>query len=138
MSGGDSDTPNVHDSQGNPQETIDQDDYDKAKEENEEKLKHHAEFSKQRSKNMHIFRKAPGHFAKDTKEHRNLILSAVSKENYVATNIFGQKCYYKNLSNGKYAGNQIWVYVRNGIVDDAGINNPALPEIEIMQKVMRS
>lgn len=74
---------------------------------------------------MHIFRKASGHFAKDTKENRNLILSAVSKENYVDISKYSQNCYYNTFLEGKYAGSQIWVYVRNGIVDDAGINNSA-------------
>lgn len=31
---------------------------------------------------------------------------------------------------------QIWVYVPNGIIENAGINTPAISEIDIMRNVM--
>lgn len=141
MSGGDSDTPNVHDSQGNPQRTINQGCYDEARKSNEARkrtlvrTRHCAYFSNEKSKNMHIFRKARGHFEKDSKDNRALILSAVTEENYVGKDRFNKEYFYKTINVGKYSGQQVWVYVRNCIIVDAGINSPPLSKSEIMKNI---
>lgn len=128
-------TLKIHGSQGNPQETINQGDYEKAREENERKVC--AYFSRQKSRNMHIFRKARGHFGKDSKENRELILSAVSNKYYVGRDKFNKEYFYKIIRGGKYSRCQVWVYVRDCIIVDAGINFSPLSEVEIMRTVKR-
>lgn len=131
MSGGYSKKPEIHDSEGNPQRTIGQGDYEKSRKENEERLLHRAAFPTQRAQLMHIFRKAPGHFQNDTEENRKLILTAVSAENYFGTAKYRKRHYYKNVASAEGGERQVWVYVRGGIIEDAGINDRPLPEEDI-------
>ena len=80
-----------------------------------------ARFPRKRAQLMHIFRKAEGHFEKDTPYHRRLILSAIRPEYYQGTNSFGTKCYFKTIKTRK-GNRQIWAKVNFGIVSDGGIN----------------
>lgn len=137
MSGGYSKKPDVHDSAGNPQRTITQGDYEKARMENEARIEHRAAFPTKRAQLMHIFRKSRGHFSKDTKENRNLIISVIEDENYYGTDMFNQRNYYKIISNGKNAGCQVWAYVREGVITNAGLNDQPISEDEIKRKVNR-
>jgi hypothetical protein len=84
----------------------------------------------------HIFRDAPGHANPTTKNGRrawsNLFKSVASKEgnlveNPVSKGIItkqaknaGVKAYSKSYSNGK----QVWVTVRDGTIQNAGVNRP--------------
>jgi len=65
----------------------------------------------------HMFRIKKGHIP-DTAENRTMIINtARNEENYVGVK-FGNKWYAKNLDNG----HQCWVIVRNGIIQDCGVN----------------
>ena len=71
----------------------------------------------------HILRKAEGHI-EDTPENRALLESvANNSENYKGTDMHGNRWYSKTLPDGK----QIWVYVKNGIIQNGGINNSPRP-----------
>jgi hypothetical protein len=66
----------------------------------------------------HIFRNAPGHLTEDTVENRNLILETVSKIYYIMTDKFGNELYSRLLADGT----EVWVLVRNGIIQNGGVN----------------
>ncbi len=67
----------------------------------------------------HIFDDRPGHMI-DTPENRDLLLKLASDiKNYFGPNKHGSSCYAKTLENGK----QLWAYVRNGVIRNAGIND---------------
>ena len=71
----------------------------------------------------HIFRKKNGHTA-DTPENRELLLRVCNDEsNYMGTDQNGNRWYVQILSDGR----QVWVTTRDGIIQNAGINNVALP-----------
>ena len=81
-----------------------------------------ARFPRKKAQLMHIFRKAEGHFEKDTPYHRRLILSAIRPEYYQGTNSFGTKAYARIIKSGKNKGKQVWTYEYNKIISDGGIN----------------
>jgi len=66
----------------------------------------------------HIFRADPGHFAEDTAEARELIQTTVTQANYVGLREKGDLVYARIVE----AGAQIWVYVRDGTIRNAGRN----------------
>lgn len=72
-----------------------------------------------RAQVMHIMADREGHLA-DTPTNRK-ILETVSddEKNYVYTNINGNRVYSKVIN-----GNQYWVYARNGVIQDGGVNKP--------------
>ncbi|HVE45129.1 MAG TPA: DUF6531 domain-containing protein [Acidimicrobiales bacterium] len=67
---------------------------------------------------LHIFRDASGHLLDDTVTNRALLQQAVRSENYVYTSAQGVKTYRQVLPNGQ----QIWVEVFNGAINNGGIN----------------
>ncbi len=68
----------------------------------------------------HIFRKKQGHID-DTPSNRTLLERvANSKENFVGTDSMGTQWFSKNQPDGS----QVWVSVRNGTIQNGGINNP--------------
>lgn len=70
----------------------------------------------------HIFRPVAGHFAEDTIENRQLLTETASDPaNYVETNAYGNKVYAKQLPDGR----EIWVEVRNGVIQNGGVNGTA-------------
>jgi hypothetical protein len=71
----------------------------------------------------HIFSKKPGHFAEETAEARELIQTAAVQANLVGATRYGYQVYQRILDTGA----QIWVYVRNGKIFEAGINDVPRP-----------
>jgi len=69
----------------------------------------------------HIFRDAPGHFANDTITNRALIMDTITRSNYMMTDKFGNQVFSRILDDGT----EVWAYVRNGIIWDAGLNQVA-------------
>jgi len=67
----------------------------------------------------HIFRAAPGHFAVETAEARELIQTTVIEEHLVGTSADGNRVYARLLETGA----QIWAFVRNGTIRDGGCND---------------
>jgi len=65
----------------------------------------------------HIFRRAPGHFAQDTAAARELIQATATEANFVGTR-YGNTVYQRVLDTGT----QIWVWVRDGTIREAGYN----------------
>lgn len=67
----------------------------------------------------HIFRDKEGHLT-DTPENRQLVLDvAIDSDNYIGTDERGNVWYAVNNEDGT----QTWVRVRNGKVDNAGVNS---------------
>ena len=66
----------------------------------------------------HIFRKAPGHLIDSSNNRRSILDVANNKNNYLGTDKRGNDWYHKINDNGE----QIWVRVRNGVIDNAGVN----------------
>jgi len=66
----------------------------------------------------HIFKADPGHFAEDTAEARELIQTTVTQANYVGIREKGDLVYARIVETGA----QIWVYVRDGTIRNAGNN----------------
>ena len=75
------------------------------------------------SQTRHIFRKAEGHFPDDTAENRSLILEVAGKPEYFIKVDRGCDVYACAIGKGRYKGKEIWVYVRNGVIQNAGIND---------------
>lgn len=73
------------------------------------------------SQTKHMFRDGDGHVL-DTKENRELLLSVAKDDaNYIGIHASGATGYAKVLPDGS----QAWIYVREGIVQNCGINkNP--------------
>ena len=74
------------------------------------------------SQTRHIFRKAEGHFPDDTAENRSLILKTVCNNSFRGYDK-GNSVYSVLVGKGRYKGKEIWVYVRNGVIQNAGIND---------------
>jgi len=66
----------------------------------------------------HIFRAEDGHFPADTAEARELIQTTVLEDNFVGLRASGDRVYQKVLETGV----QIWAYVRDGTIRNAGCN----------------
>ncbi|MDR0854236.1 MAG: hypothetical protein LBN34_07695 [Clostridiales Family XIII bacterium] len=63
--------------------------------------------------------KRPGHL-ENTKANRELLLGVARDEkNYLYTKIEGSRVYRKVIDDNK----QLWVEVRDGIIQNGGINN---------------
>ncbi len=67
----------------------------------------------------HIFRVDRGHFPENTPEARQAIMDTINGSSRVGTDKFGSQWYIRDLPNGQ----QIYVSVRNGIIQNAGINS---------------
>ena len=68
----------------------------------------------------HIFREAPGHFAKNTLENKKLLLDLVSdSSNFLGYDKRGTKWFGKILPNGK----QLWATLRDNMIRNGGIND---------------
>ena len=80
-------------------------------------LQQFAKMPKQKAQVKHIMANRPGHL-KDSMRNR-AILEKISKDsrNYKFTNIHGNKVYSKIVK-----GNEIWVYTRNGVIQNGGSN----------------
>jgi hypothetical protein len=71
------------------------------------------------SKVGHIFRNSPGHLLDDTPANRQLFIDTASNpDNYVGTDRYGKEWYAEVQPDGT----QTWVWVRNGVITDAGVN----------------
>jgi hypothetical protein len=66
----------------------------------------------------HIFRDAPGHLIDDTFDNRQLLQNAVSSENFVRTDQWGNQWFARLLEDGT----EVWVKVRNGVIQNGGVN----------------
>jgi len=66
----------------------------------------------------HIFRPDVGHFAQDTAEARELIQTTVTEANFIGIRAGGSAAYQRILDTGA----QVWVYVFDGTIRDAGLN----------------
>ena len=76
-------------------------------------------FPSNSSQTKHIFGNRPGHLP-DTPANRNLILrTANSQSAFLGVDRFGNKVF----SNIMRDGSQVWVYTRNGIIQNAGLNS---------------
>jgi len=71
------------------------------------------------SKVGHIFRSKYGHFQDDTPANRQLITDTATDSNKVGTDNYGKVWYAQTLSNGQ----QVWVWARDNIITNAGVNN---------------
>jgi filamentous hemagglutinin len=68
----------------------------------------------------HIFRGKDGHVS-DTLENRALLIRTARDEcNYIGTDMDGSRWYALELDGS----NQAWVSIRDGIIQNGGINNP--------------
>lgn len=77
----------------------------------------------------HIFREKAGHFPQDTAQARELIQTTVDETNFLGLQNAGNRVYQRILETGE----QIWVYVRNEKIINAGINT--VPES--VQRLLR-
>jgi len=71
----------------------------------------------------HIFRAESGHFAQDTAEARELIQTTAVETYFVGIRKGGVRVYQRILE----VGSQIWVYVYDGTIRDAGTNEVPRP-----------
>jgi hypothetical protein len=67
----------------------------------------------------HIFREQAGHFPVDTAQARELIQTTAVEACFVGIKGNGTRVYQQILDTGA----QIWVYVYNGVIRDAGRND---------------
>ncbi len=78
-----------------------------------------AKMPTKRAQIMHIMAKRKGHLI-DTPANRKILETISDNEsNYIFTNHNGNRVYAKVVN-----GNQYWVYTRNGIIQDGGVNKP--------------
>jgi RHS repeat-associated protein len=66
----------------------------------------------------HIFRNAPGHYPHNTLSARNAIRRATHHRYYQHTDRFGNDIYARMNRDGS----QTWLQVRNGVIQNAGLN----------------
>jgi len=76
----------------------------------------------------HIFRRAPGHFVQETAEARELLQATVTEANFVGTR-YGSAVYQRILDTGT----QIWVWVRDGTIREAGYNEIPRSPAELLK-----
>lgn len=68
----------------------------------------------------HIFRKSEGHL-EDSPGNRQLLQDlANDMKHHAGKDIHGKDWHYKELEDGS----QLWVSVRNGVIQDGGLNRP--------------
>lgn len=67
---------------------------------------------------QHIFRDASGHLLEDTVANRQLLLDTVSRNNFMEVDNHGNQVFARILDDGT----EIWVQVRNGIIQNGGLN----------------
>jgi hypothetical protein len=77
----------------------------------------------------HIFRRHPGHFAQDTAAAREVIQATVTEANFVGIRDRGSLVYQRILDTGV----QIWVYVRDGTIRNAGYNDLPRSAAELLK-----
>ena len=82
-------------------------------------LEHNAEFPPNPDQTEHIFGDRPGHIP-DTPENRERVLDAVNEGNYRDTDQYGNQRHFEVNDDGS----QTWVHVRNGVIQNAGVNAP--------------
>jgi hypothetical protein len=79
-------------------------------------------FSDNDSVTGHIF--SDDHFLRDTTYNRNLLLETTSDEdNFLGLDKYGNRWYGVTRADGT----QAWARVRNGTINDGGINPKAMP-----------
>ena len=84
-----------------------------------------AELPKNNSQLNHLFRNGTGHLI-DTPENRKLIIDLTEDmSNYVGNGVYNTMWFSKTTLDG-----QLWASVRNGIVQDCGINKTHKKYIE--------
>lgn len=76
----------------------------------------------------HIFRNAEGHVADSLENRRMLSKTAGDKSNFIGEDKFGNKWFSKLQSDGT----QVWAKVRNGRIENGGINTKPLTPQEIL------
>ena len=77
-----------------------------------------AKMPKQRAQLMHIMANRKGHMI-DTPENRRILEEISSdKKNFIRSDPRGFNIYSKVLNGKEY-----WVYERNGVIQDGGVNN---------------
>lgn len=80
-----------------------------------------SEFPKNKAQIDHIMRDAEGHLT-DSIENRSLLISISSdRKNYLGIDKHGVEWYAKTID-----GRQIWVAVKNDVIQNGGINNEPL------------
>ena len=78
-----------------------------------------AEVTIEENRDRHIFRDVAGHFAEDTLENRQVLISAVGNpKNFLGTDRFGNEWWAERRDDGT----QIWAQVREGRIMNGGIN----------------
>jgi len=77
----------------------------------------------------HIFRRQSGHFVEDTAAARELIQTTVTEANFVGVRDRGSLVYQQILDTGM----QIWVYVRDGTIRNAGYNEVPRSAAELLK-----
>jgi hypothetical protein len=75
------------------------------------------QFPTQSSQLGHIFSDRSGHLV-DTAENRELLIETVVQEYFIKTDQYGVDWYSRLLDNGM----EVWISVRNGIIQNGGIN----------------
>lgn len=77
-----------------------------------------AVFPKNPGQLMHIFRNATGHLAVDNLVNRDILLKTVSPDNFKTINKNGSLVFTRIIADGT----EVWVYVRDGIIQNGGVN----------------
>jgi filamentous hemagglutinin len=79
----------------------------------------------------HIFRNDPGHIS-DTPENRQLLVETASDpRNFQGINSFQTQTFTRSQADGS----QIWVQVRNGVIQNGGINDAPRPWDPILRRL---
>ncbi|MDR3363642.1 MAG: hypothetical protein LBS91_01645 [Clostridiales Family XIII bacterium] len=86
-------------------------------------------FPKDDSQIKHIFRNDEGHIIDSQAIRMQLLETAKNEANYVGSNRFNCRWYAREIGQGK----QLWISVRNGIVQNAGINEPPITDWSFLE-----
>ena len=78
----------------------------------------------------HIFRAKAGHFPVDTAQAREMIQTTVVEANFIGIRTAGGRVYQRILETGI----QIWVYVYDGTIRDAGRNELARTAKQLLKE----